>query len=893
MSLYHGWDHDEMWGGVETSTSDSNARGAAVSSFTPINPHQAPLPYVSPLKVLHEAGNEIFHRSVAQAPVLRARKRGVEQENKRRAVSIAQVFEYKGEGDVASQNQGADFESSFLKRRNQGSAPLQDSEQYGKDRGTQLITPPDSGKRGDKRAVSPKSKNARFKPGLFRNPMVTKPLASREQDILFTKPLTIHQGWTSTEEAVKFQYKGISKTTLDKLSSFRYKASREAKSQADSRLSTVICQSNGAQERSRSAEIPPPAADYGLTDRDDSIVNGVYQASACLEHPEILREPQLEQWQRYEHPEDDAFFNDSARNIKSSNAGDEDPLLLQIKLPQIRPPSMSNNFSEETDQISNYDLRLLQRTFDYEKLTPSETRAFVGLAEEINAGNPNSQGVNNVIPSDHDDPNDDSCVHNPEQLLLIDKPQAGAKIQSDTAIFSKCEGGDQNEIPTYHHLAGLDQLVKRRRARASEYVRADLSDVSNDFDVDEFGGDELDDADLLAIASDPVVPEPQPIFAVEKHYSNPSAKSLAPESVGTHCRGGHQNMLAVPSMLPGMIDLDDEYPLEGLVEEDMISLPEHFGGVIGSFQAPPSLQYSFEDDLMPGEVYGSSLQFPPLNSRLSSVSPRNAANMTRTDIDSPNQARVTDIDIALSEDEDWFFIQSNELDESNATLMSDSATELHSTPSVSQVTKRIIPLGPQNRPVVSSQLETQAVVQVSTDHVLTIDDSHDYEPLDPFARPDFPEPVLDRCPIAGISAQKFLRVCFRVGEIFKEGVRCHALKDVAVIELFARVKFSSREPDTTKQHFKFADLWHDRPPFPNGMLANYKTTGLAESESRVFIGVQENMMARCIGRLKRDRKNMTGWLIEIINIRPTDWEEIKWTKRIVSAGLVKSEKPGT
>jgi hypothetical protein len=128
--------------------------------------------------------------------------------------------------------------------------------------------------------------------------------------------------------------------------------------------------------------------------------------------------------------------------------------------------------------------------------------------------------------------------------------------------------------------------------------------------------------------------------------------------------------------------------------------------------------------------------------------------------------------------------------------------------------------------------------------------------------------------------------------MFKEGVRCEVLKQDAVIELFARVTFSSREPGTTKQHFQFADLWHDRPPFPNGILANYKMTGLVESESKAFLDADEGALARCLGRLKKDSKCGTGWMLHIINIRTTDWEEIKWTKRIVSAGLVKSEGTG-
>lgn len=134
--------------------------------------------------------------------------------------------------------------------------------------------------------------------------------------------------------------------------------------------------------------------------------------------------------------------------------------------------------------------------------------------------------------------------------------------------------------------------------------------------------------------------------------------------------------------------------------------------------------------------------------------------------------------------------------------------------------------------------------------------------------------------------------CFRIGEMFQVGAKCQALELDPVIELFARVNYSVREPGTTKQHFQFLDMWVDRPPNPNGILASFKTTCLVETESKVFIECNEKKMARVIGRLKKDRnKRDSPWLLDIINIRETDWEEIRWTRRIVSGDdLVKKGK---
>lgn len=128
--------------------------------------------------------------------------------------------------------------------------------------------------------------------------------------------------------------------------------------------------------------------------------------------------------------------------------------------------------------------------------------------------------------------------------------------------------------------------------------------------------------------------------------------------------------------------------------------------------------------------------------------------------------------------------------------------------------------------------------------------------------------------------------------MFQAGAKCHALGLNSFIELFARVNYSHREPGTTKQHFQFLDLWVDRPPTPNGILASFKTTGLAESESRIFIDCQEKKLARVLGRLTKDpKRGDSPWTLDIISIRGTNWEEIRWTRRIVSGDdLVKKER---
>ncbi|KAH7346480.1 hypothetical protein BKA65DRAFT_399592 [Rhexocercosporidium sp. MPI-PUGE-AT-0058] len=452
------------------------------------------------------------------------------------------------------------------------------------------------------------------------------------------------------------------------------------------------------------------------------------------------------------------------------------------------------------------------------------------------------------------------------------------------------QADDSDPLPQRHQILGKyphGEVLHSRHLADVQVERSDNDepqmtprDISNDFKLDDFDGEGVEDADLLAIASDAAIPETQPsTFRVVKGKSpreSPLARIHAAQPMVTVAAD-----LFVPGSRPTTPEIlsDDEYPLEGgLEEEDMISLPTHLQAVIETFQPPLSLEYSSGNGSMSGEVYDKSLQFSPPKSRPSSVLLGKAAGVSLTDKHSPSKVQVViDLGSDHAEEEDWSFIRSN-----------DSRGNAENP----IIAKNSIPLGPQKQRNRSTYTKLPAATQSSTSQEIVLDDSYDYQPLQPFARSDFPAVVLDRCPILGVTADSFLRVCFRVGEMFREGARCNALKQDAVIELFARVTFSSREHGSTKQHFQFADLWHDRPPFPNGILANYKASGLAESESRSFTGAEQPMMARCIGRLKKDTKNANSWFIEIINIRPTDWEEIKWTKRIVSAGLVKSEKRG-
>ncbi|KAJ5051888.1 uncharacterized protein L3040_001651 [Drepanopeziza brunnea f. sp. 'multigermtubi'] len=914
---------------TSTSTSDGNSCGA-LSAFTPVNANRASIEFISPLTTPQETR---VGQDIPEEPALKRRKGGAAQANKGRAVSIAQVWQYRDEGDVVAHNAGADFQASFPKRKKSApakrskaapgqsekldqvcgqdgptSSSMQDSEYRGQQQGSRMITRPDSGTRLTKRAVSLKAQNPKFKPGPFRNSVITKPSVSREGYGLVTKPVTILQGWTSTEETMKSLSNGISKTTLDRLTAFRFRPTAALPSPGHSLPQSDHVPGNESEELYVGAPFSPPSIDDGPIPSYDSIFDTYHQMDQENEPIVVPQGTQVEQSQKpiwgNETGGHANFCNSASWDIRSSRAADDMYLLKPHGTPvpiNCTPSKLLQN--EEASRlfplVANVGLEIPQHASDFGEPSSSGFQALTGLEDEAHGIHHNNRLLTDALLPEHSNPEEaqdtDGCgiKHN------SDDP---AKVQVDVAGFSSIEADDPAEVPAYRKTFDDNQPVSRHLADL-EQVQVEESDADdcemvqrggpNDYDFDEFGGDELDDADLLAITSDQAMPETRPEAEIKNSCGGLGTSGFH-ASVPVHApsTGSRQDQPTIPKTLPEIIDLDDEYPLEeGLEEEDMISLPEHFNGVVESFQAPPSLQFPFSDDSISGEVYDRSLQFSPPKKRPLSASPGKPADGSSTNANSPSKAGNTDLVPGAMYEEDWSFIRSNNVDDSNAPPISDRATERHSAVSAGQVIKRIISLGPQKRRLPSTPTKTQQATQKSI-LGLTIDDSRDFEPLKPFARPAFPDTVADRCPITGVSPQSILRVCFRVGEMFKEGARCDALKQDVVIELFAKVTFSSREQGTTKQHFQFADLWHDRPPFPNGILPNYKGTELAESESRVFVDAGKHMMARCIGRLKRDKKMVTGWLLDIINIRPTDWEEIKWTKRIVSAGLVKSEKMG-
>ncbi|KAK4160042.1 hypothetical protein QBC43DRAFT_304108 [Cladorrhinum sp. PSN259] len=155
----------------------------------------------------------------------------------------------------------------------------------------------------------------------------------------------------------------------------------------------------------------------------------------------------------------------------------------------------------------------------------------------------------------------------------------------------------------------------------------------------------------------------------------------------------------------------------------------------------------------------------------------------------------------------------------------------------------------------------------------------------PFARPPFPTPLRDKSPITGISRAMVFRTCFRAGHFIAEGNRCDRQKQDAIFELFARVTFSSRENGQRVQHFQFADMFKDQQPYPSGILNGWKTGSLLEKHSAAFLQIGSNngeaKMCRCICRLKREKKNELGWVVDILSIEEANWDDVQVVRGVV------------
>jgi hypothetical protein len=844
-------------------------------------------------------------------------------------VSLGRVGEYSDEDDI--HNSGTTFDEpppkrkklTISKRSQSMKIPSTSSakwEDYGKavthqgegheEQASQLTTPPDSFKRKQTKVGSGASKHKSRQTSAFKNPTITKPSIGREKETVPSRSSSVisHQGWRSTEESVKSAPVVLAKTTMEKLASFTFKPPADPQATHVSHPPLNNVSSNIMAELSPHDPLPEPeivhiSSDYDLPS-GDTFFNGALLAVRA--HTKFNGNDQDQTQPAAEFSPVQVACEESSQKGQSTRYSAtcpgyfEDPCEGSTNLYEC-----TSSESRALDDLISAEPNVVKfaQPVDFLKdpvVVQSQFNDYRRIGKDPHSIADDLQNLADQFPP----------AYNPDQPFGIGSPKPAdalpdhrrcSEIQDAEARLTPVVDKDAALVPVENILNNTNTPkqalatyeASRRHKIVVEVERSDINEpemASKGTSRDLWGSDEfdqdMDDDDFFAVESNAAIlqnpeksqPAQQKNLKVCGRFVLPSP----PDGPNPHTRETHIIEL-ISSSPQNITEFDDEYPMDDGDEEEMLKLSELGGGLKESFAPPESVQKAF-NDVADGEVYDSSLQFSSPKSQLSGASPSKVARDRHTDqtriLQSPGPPKDS---LQLGEEEDWSFLRSDE--HGGTETRHDPFHDLRTAPTGRPCqTLSSIPAEPSVVDLANVHTPTQKTNVTSWS---IIDDSHEYEPMNPFARPDFPALVLDRSPVVGLSPQTYLRTCFRIGEMFKEGIRCASFRQDAVIELFGRVTFSSREPGSTKQHFQFADLWHDRPPYSNGLLANYKTTGLAESESKVFLS-ENGKMARCLGRFKRDLKNSV-WVLHIIKIRETDWEEIRWTKEIVRHGKVKTE----
>lgn len=830
------------------------------------------------------------------------KKRPAARSNAGRAHSIGAVWEFRDEGDLGYQGQEDQLQpkrrkSAPAKRPKLAKVPTQPLPQITESnqddiyavrtddqeiQTSQLTPPPDSTKR-PKSKSAPKSKKPQLPP--FKSLTVTKPAANIEKE-LANDPVSSYSavnsqlGWTTTQEYVK-----LPRTTLDKLAAFRYKDPTQG--QATSAMSRYAStHSIGRTQRQELATTDrvaaPPSSDYGPFSSSDSLFKDSHWDAETVKQACSEVVPTGSQ-------ADELQVNQTEDNTVDSQLPETEDLVTNTFLVE-KPAALHTNSIDRVPGANPQPVghaTSSQNDTHYDAPTSSEVMMMDGLLNNMQTSQVNPQLTEGRLP-DHATLSEETSMvkHSADQNTLSPAPVfevEGTGVNLGNGYQEVIQCSETNLNPQ----AGQESCSQHsdiQVAPSDDEVGIINYDASEDFELNEFD-EGLDDEDLLGLTPDATEPRiivhnPRTNLEVDKIYQDKTklpATARHPSDTIQRLSPDYKTsqadpIIPQPQSTPLQIsEPDDEFPMDAADEEWMLEA----AGVVETFEAPESLQRALDSDS--GEVFDRSLQFSPPKPQKQSASPSKMANDSCTDKTSnaPSPERVP---LLMSEEEDWSFIRGD-----------DTVTDV--SPDVEEDYRSSIVPAPSPARKISDYFKSQETQQTMGSTQRFLDDSHEYLPLYPFVRPNFPALTPDRCPIVGVSTHSFLRVCFRVGEMFKEGGKCSALGQDAVIELFAKVIFSSREAGTIRQIFQFGDIFFDKPPIANGILMNYKITGLAESESKIFVGKNQGMMARCLGRLKRDKQTASGWLLHIITIRETDWEEIRWTKRIVSAGLVESEIP--
>ncbi|KAK2006340.1 hypothetical protein LZ32DRAFT_102199 [Colletotrichum eremochloae] len=172
--------------------------------------------------------------------------------------------------------------------------------------------------------------------------------------------------------------------------------------------------------------------------------------------------------------------------------------------------------------------------------------------------------------------------------------------------------------------------------------------------------------------------------------------------------------------------------------------------------------------------------------------------------------------------------------------------------------------------------------KVPVDHV-SMQETSAPSSATPIIRPPFPPKVRDRSVVVGLSSTTMMRTCFRIGELLNAHTKCTREKQDVVLELFARVRHSSRESTARVQHFQLRDLFTDKQPYLSGVFRDWKLNSSLDHHSKSFLGPSgENKLCRCVCKLSDTKTATIGRSAMILSIRETAWDKIFWALRIVA-----------
>lgn len=785
---------------------------------------------------------------------------------------------------------------------------------------SQLSTPPDSKKRAKSKVGSlPPKIKPNAKP-LFEKSIITKAtMTARKETKKNSAPEQVksYQGFTTTEDKMKSATMSLSQTTLEKLAAFRYKPSQEVPTTATQPISVELhnIELPRITKNQKTTEFPVSSFDLPTSDSffeqktwpvESSFT---YTDNQRLETAPIVDLVVIDTTVLSVNSAKFAKSANSRREIVEGVAAREIPTHFQEVDGSYAAAHSGLGHINSSGNATGQNAAVSERRAHFNAPTTSEDSLFGhlvdGLEKELDIEKPA------LCRTPEIEYQKNACEIETNELFSALKNDTNSPYYSsmqherhiasttDARLNQSIEGngmanGSQRHPQHLNTSADVEFCHQTENEPSNSEVYGLISHPANtlfEFDFD----DEIDEEDLRDLALDIV--QPQTPSMAGQHTKNVSIESDNAAQSGFLVDGpllsktinilDQKNTTGTPSNQESVFQSFsvDEFDMEQDDVNQMLILSELCCDPIEAIPPHVNLQEeSKEASSIDKRVFFS----PPTPQE---VAP--AGDITQNYSASRTQSEPVDL-TGDEEGEDWDFMYTNQTTQGKAQFRSNTSTERQVTaPQLTSVKKSLAQPSRRTGSGASSGQSTTTTIapQLSSASAFTVlDDSHEYEPLPPFVRPPYTPPVMDRCPVVGLSAQLLLRTCFRIGDMFQVGAKCNALGIDAVIELFARVGFSSRESGTTKQHFQFLDLWHDRPPYPNGVLASFKTTGLAESESKVFLAGGEKKIARVLGKLKKDGKKGGSWKVEIINIRETDWEEIRWTRRIVSGdNLVKRE----